>query len=428
MRYESFIATRHLLSTKGSFLSTLTLLAVAGVMLGVIAFTSVISVAGGFVDAFRERVLGVNSHILITKHGLYFSEYEAVQEAIEEVDGILTTAPFILHEMLITSPNSRSRPGALVKGIEIEQLYDTTKLDELLVDGSLDNLVYSGQFAHSLSYDTEQPTENLVGVVLGHVLADRLAVDVGDTVTLVSPIRGLEAVGWRNDTSTPTYSLFRVDAIADTGFFDYDARLVLIDYRALQALFGRGDVVTGIEIRVDDVFGTAEIMDQMDQVLPVARYRMLDWPQINRNLFASLKLQKLALTLVMSIFVVVASFVILSVLIMLVIEKRREIAILRSMGASRMGIVRIFVFEGMIIGITGTVLGLIGGYFMTELIGLVHFGLELEVYRIDHLPVTARPIEFAAAAAGTLFWCFIATLYPAWRAANVSPVEALRYD
>ena len=411
------------MSTRGSFISVLTILAVLAVAVGVAMFSAVVSVAGGFIDAFRDRVLGVNAHVLVMKHGLYFSEYEELQDEIESIDGVTGTAPFILHEMLVTSANSRSRPGALVKGVHIPTLQEMTDVESMLIDGDLSDLTYAGELE-------EDQTENseLVGVVLGHVLASRLQVEVGETITLISPLRGLEAAGWRPRENVPTFSRFEVHGIVNTGFYDYDSRLILMDYHALQDLFGRGDVVTGIEVRVDDVFATDETMALINERLTPGRYRVLDWPQINRNLFASLKLQKLALTIVMTIVIFVASFVIFCVLFMLVTEKRSDIAILRSMGASAGGIQRVFLFEGMTIGVVGTILGLGLGYVVCMLIAQVDFGLELEVYRIDALPVSPRPFEFALAAAGALFWCFVATIYPAYSASRISPIEALRYE
>jgi len=423
MRFESFVGFRHLFSMRGSFLSTLTILAVVGVALGVAAYTTVVSVATGFVDSFRERVLGVNPHIVVTKFGVYFSEYEQVESAIQDIPGVISTSPFILQEMLVSSGSSRSRPGAIVKGMRVSEIVSDPELQRLVISGSLADLEHGGALVRA----SEDPAA-LAGVALGRVLAMRANVEVGDTITLLSPLRGLDAIGVNAGSEAALHGQFRVVAIIDSGFFDYDSRLIVLDYRALQQFFGRGDVVTGVDVRVDDVFDTARIMDEIDARLTTGRYRTLDWPIINRNLFTSLNLQKFALQFVMSALVWVASLVIVCVLVMLVLQKRREIAIMRSMGATPGAIMRIFVIEGMTIGTLGTTLGLVMGYGACLALMRIDFGLEFEVYRIDRLPVSITSAEFMIAGAAALTLCFLATLYPSYKASRVSPLEALRYD
>lgn len=425
MRYESFIGMRHLASTRGTFLSTLTTLAILGVALGVTALTAVVSVAGGFVDTFRDRVVGVNAHIVVSKFGLLFSEYPAVQAAVEGVPGVRSTSPFVLHEMLVTSATSRARPGVLVKGSDIEVLRSDTELERMTVAGSLADLVWDPAVDGDTGATTESPR---VGIALGRIVAERLQVEVGDTVTLISPLQSLEAAGWRQADSGPTWARFRVVAIVSTGFYDYDHRLALTDHRALQDIFRRGNVVSGVEVRVDDITRTGELVEAIEAVLTTGRYQVIDWPRINRNLFASLNLQKLALTIVMSCLVMVASSVILCVLIMLVLEKRREIAIFRAMGMPASGVMRIFMLQGLVIGAVGTALGLVGGLGVSALLSRIDYGLALEIYRIESLPVSVDPVEFLLAALGAMAICLLATLYPSWRASRTDPVDALRYD
>lgn len=423
MRYETFIGIRHLMSIRGSFLSTLTVLAVAGVAMSVAAFIAVVSVAGGFVDSFRERVLGVNPHVVVTKYGVHFAEYRDVSARVAEVDGVVSVSPFLLHEMLVTAEGSRARPGALVKGVDVDTLARDEALTRLVSAGSLDAMRYDGVLP-----DDDAGDDELIGVALGRVLAERVDAEIGDVITLLSPTRALRQAGIRTGDSAATWARFRVAAVIDSGFYDYDNRLVVVDYRALQDVFGRGDVVTGIDVRIDDVFATERIKEAIESSLPQGRYRVLDWQQINRNLFTSLNLQKLVLTLVMWVLVVVSSMVIVCVLVMLVLEKRREIAILRSMGATSGGVMRIFVVEGMTIGVLGTALGLALGWLACIILQRVDFGLEFEVYRIDALPVSMHVHEFALAGLGALLVCLLATLYPSRKAARVTPLDALRYD
>ena len=428
MRTEAFVGLRHLASTRKSFLSTLTLLAVLGVALGVTALTTVMSVAGGFIDTFRERVLGVNAHIVVSRFGLYFGDYEDLQRRLEEVPGVRTTAPYILHEMLITREGARARPGVLVKGTDISVLIRQIDAQVVRLEGDLDALRYTESRDGESGAAEDGPSPQPVGIALGGVVAERLGVRLGDEVTLLSPLRSLEAIGLRAESSVPTWARFRVEAILHTGFFDYDNRLAIVDYRALQELFRRGDVVTGVEVYVTDAMATAALMARIDREVTAGRFQLMDWPRIHRNLFASLGLQKLALTLVMMGLVFVASAVIFCVLIMLVLGKRREIAVLRAMGATKGAVLRIFIFQGGLIGLAGTSLGLVGGWLLCAFIEQISFGLDLAVYRIDKLPVTTRWHEFLTAGVGAVAISLIATLYPSWQATRITPVEGLRND
>lgn len=435
VNYERFLAMRYLSASRHKFLNTLTILAVLGVALGVAAFTTVVSVAGGFIDTFQDRVLGVNPHLVVTKYGTYFSEYDQVSDMIDGLDGVASTAPFIIREMLVTSTTSSARPGAMVKGVDTTAVQENEDLASMVVAGDLAELAYDGQledplaaFGEGVVEDPEAYAASLAGVALGKILAERLDASVGDVLTLVSPLRGLGGLGVQAGSAGADYARVRVAAVVDSGFYDYDNRLIVMDFRAVQDLLGMGDVVMGVEVRLDDPMRTDQAREGIEGNLTTGRFRTLDWREINQNLFSSLKLQKIALTAAMSTVVVVASCVILCVLIMLVLEKRREIAILRSMGATARSVMGVFVLQGMVIGCIGTVLGLIGGVLACTLVGAVEFELAYEVYRVKSLPVDVQAVEFAAAAVGSLLICLLATIYPAFRAAKVMPVDALRYD
>ncbi|MCB9508108.1 MAG: ABC transporter permease [Myxococcales bacterium] len=422
MGYARFIGLRHLTSRRHRFLNTLTLLAVAGVALGVAAFTTVVSVAGGFVTSFQERLLGLNPHIVVTKYGVYFSDYAAAEDAIARVEGVEATAPFMLREMLVTRAGSRARPGVVVKGVDVDVLLTTPGLPDLVAEGDLAALETAGDIETDATPEAPQAP-----VAIGRVLARTLGAELGDTLTLVSPLRGLRAAGV-DAGGGANYARVRIVAILDTGYYESDSGILLMDYRGVQQLLGMGDVVMGIEVRTHDPNDTERIAGLIEGVLTTGRFVSLDWRELNRNTYRALRLQKLALSVVMSILVVVACLVILCVLVMLVLEKRREIAILRSMGATAGGVLRVFVFEGMAIGALGTALGLVGGAVLCAIIARIDFPLAYEVYRVRSLPVDAQPLEFAGAAAVSLFVCLLATLYPAWRATQVSPADALRYD
>lgn len=423
MRYERLIGLRHLTSNRVSFLNVLTMIAVVGVALSVAMLVAMVSISGGFVDAFRDRVLGVNAHIYVMKNGVFFSDYPQVIDELEQIEGVATVAPMIIREMLVTSETSRARPGAMIQGIDAEVAAADGELSSRVVEGWLDDVAYRPGL-----HTDSRPDGAPAGVALGSVLAERLQASIGDTLTLVSPLRGVRSLGARSGEGGANYARVTVAAIVDTGFYDYDNRLILMDYRGVQELLGLGDTVMGVELRLDDVDDTLVVKEQVLERLAASRFRVHDWRDMNRNLFRSLAFQRLVMTLIVVFMVIVASTVIFCVLIMMVLERRREIAVLRTMGATAPGVMRIFVVQGMTIGGIGTAAGLLLGVAVCYGIAAIDFGLEYEVYRINSLPVSLRAHELALAAGGTLLQCFLATLYPSWRASQVAPADALRYD
>ena len=226
----------------------------------------------------------------------------------------------------------------------------------------------------------------------------------------------------------PTSRQFRVVGIFDFGYDDFDRELAIADLRAIQSFINRGDVVTGVDIRVEDPFATASIARAVSGRLPAGSYQALTWQEVHRNLFESLKINKLWLSIIMTCMVVVASFNILSTLVLMVLDKTREIAILKSMGASKGGIMRIFVMQGLFIGVVGTLLGLAGGYGICQLIESLNFGLDPTVYKIGALAIDVRLSEFIIIGLVAVSISFLATLYPSWRAGRLSPVDGLRFD
>ncbi len=456
MPYETFVGLRHLKSKKKSFISTITLISILGVVVGVATLTAVVSVTGGFQEAFREKVLGINSHILVMKYGINFREYNEIIDTVEQVKGVEAASPFIFHEMMISRGDRLS--GVLIKGIDPQRADKVSDLPRYVRHGTLDDLKWTPPPNKDEVRDVdpggaapeedrgapgegspdegrgEEPSEAappegpLPGIFLGTDLAEKLDAHLGDEVRLVSPLRGLDPGNWAPSSMAPTSRRFTVAGIYRSGFNEYDNKLVMVDYRALQDFFNQGDVVTGIEIRVADIFAVGEISEQIKGRLTPGRFRTLDWREINRNLFTSLKLQKLVLSIILTFIVIVASFNIVSTLIMLVLDKGKEIAIIKSMGASDGGIMRVFIFEGMIIGSIGTALGILGGLVACLIIGSSNIGMDPKVYLIDKLPVRIEPVEFLIVAIVSLLISFTATIYPAWRAATLSPVEGLRYD
>jgi lipoprotein-releasing system permease protein len=419
MRYELFIGWRHLKDRRTKFLSAITGIAIAGVFLGVMALTSVVAVTGGFQRAFQDRVLGINSHLLVISQGRNFANYDEVQTKIESVPGVEATSPFILHEMIAS--HARSTSGVLVKGIEPSTMSQVSDLPKYLkTEGALEKLPYE-----RFPADGEKATPSLV---MGKTLADDLKLETGDTVRVTSPLKSLDVGSWSSDSGKPLSREFRVVGIYQSGFHEFDSRLVLTDYRALQDFFGRGDTVTGIDTRVEQVFQVGSIEEQVTQKIDARNFRMLDWRELNHNLFTSLKLQRIVLAILFCFIVLVASFNIICTLIMIVLDKQKDIAILKAMGATRWSMLMTFMVQGVLIGAVGTLLGVLGGLGVSLGVKFTSFGLDPSIYMIDHLPVDIRLWEFGLVAGAAMVISVLATLGPAWWASRLNPVEGLRYE
>lgn len=427
--FEYFVGLRYLLNRARVSLSIISLISICGVFLGVTALVSVISVASGFEDVFRDKVLGVNSHVLVMTYKQDdFREYRDVQKTLEDYSSeVLETAPFIFHEMMIAIGSKVS--GILIKGVEPETMMGVSDLAKYII--AEDDTARSA-LLEELHYLPEAHGE-VPPVIIGRVLAEKLKAQIGDEVRVISPRRGV--VGehqYGPSQMEPTQKRFRIIALYDSGFYDYDNRLLICDYKALQEFFNLDDVVTGVEVRVKDINKTGELRDAVTPILNsnpgLDRYKVIDWQDLNRSLFTSLHLQKVTLSIIMLFIVIVASFNIVGTLIMMVLDKQRDISIMKSMGASDGMIMRTFIYQGMFIGGIGTVLGLLGGLLVCYLLTLYEFELDATVYLISSLPVKLEPSVFAMVGISTMFISFLATLYPSWWATQLSPVEGLRYE
>lgn len=414
MRYEPFIAFRYLKSSRRSFLSTITAISAVGVVLAVTALTSVVSVMGGFQKAYRERLLGVYPHLIVYSRDNRFVDYEQVAAVIDQIEGVSDASPFVKQPLMIYTAHARAMIRS--RGIDAEGLAGSG-LDEYIEEGSLVDL----------SYDPLQPGENTAGIILGRELARRLNVEVGGNVVVVSHLRGVgPSLG--PSQMAPTSETFQVVGIFEVGFNELDSYLALTDLEAMQSFLNRGNVVTGIDVRVDDIFATAAIAQEITARLPAGLYIPYTWQEMHRNLFESLKIQKFWLSLIMSILVIVACFNIVSTLVLMVKDKTKEVAVLKSIGASSWGIMKVFMIQGLVIGGGGTLLGLLGGLGVCTIIEHIDYGLDPSVYKISALAVDIRPTELIMIGLVSVAISFLATLFPAWRAGHMSPVEGLRYD
>jgi lipoprotein-releasing system permease protein len=272
------------------------------------------------------------------------------------------------------------------------------------------------------------PVEDLPGVVVGATLATNLDIEVGDRVNVISPLAGLDTSMWSARPSTPRSREFRVIGIFEAGFQEYDTRLVYVDLYEAQRFFDQGDTVTGVEIRLHDIDVAPGVARQLERELGGGPFHTMDWEELNHNLFTALEIQKVMLSLVIATIIVVAAFCVIATLIMMVLEKKREIAILKAMGAKDGSILGIFMVQGTVIGGLGTLLGLALGGGVVAYLSRYEFPLDPKVYLIDHLPVRSSPMEFVITVAVALAICTCATLVPSWWAARLLPADGVRYE
>jgi lipoprotein-releasing system permease protein len=414
MSYELFIGLRYLKAKrKQTFVSLITLISIAGVMVGVTALIVVLAVMNGFKEDLREKILGVTSHVVISRFDGNIPNYQQVNLQVEEVKGVTAATPFIYTQVMISSRQSIS--GAVLRGIDPETAVKVINLARNLRAGSLEELGV---------VDRSKDPTTTAGIILGNELARNLGVVRGEPVTVISPLGRLTPLG-----RVPRSQTFRVSGIFDSGMYEYDSTLAYVSLGAAQRFLGIGDRVTGIEVRVDDIYQADRVARDISKALAGYPYWSRDWMRMNKNLFSALKLEKIVMFIILTLIILVAAFNIVGTLIMVVMEKTRDIAILKSMGATRRSIMKIFMIEGMVIGLVGTMLGLLGGYTLCELLATYQFiELPQDVYYISTLPVKMDPLDVTIIALAAIAISLVATVYPAWQASRLDPVEAIRYE
>jgi lipoprotein-releasing system permease protein len=394
--------------------SVFTTVSVAGVVLGVAALTVVLSVTSGFQASFRDKVLGVNAHVLVMKNTPDFSNYRDVEEMAAKIKYVVAVQPFQFNEMQVTRGMGVVATGA-VKGVDPQRISKVLDLPQHMIEGSVDAL------AHRV--EGEPPP-----LILGRELAKKLKAKVGDVVTLVSPTQTIDAKTWLHTGKPPKTAKFKIAGIFYSGFDEYDRRLMYVDIQELQDFLEQGDVVMGVEMRLSDVEKASWVAAQLEKQLGGDPWSVMDWQQLNKNLFTALKLQKIALTVFLTLIIIVAAFNMVAALTMMVFDKTKEIAILKSMGGSAAGVARIFQVVGLTIGGVGTALGLALGLLLCSVVSRYGYPLDPKVYLIDQLPIRVNPAEVVLVGVITMVIAAAATLYPAFKASSLQPVEGLRYE
>ncbi len=411
MGFEFFISIRYLLAKRRqAFVSLITFISVAGVAVGVTALIVVLAVMNGFHDDLRNRILGITSHVQIGSYGGAMPNYNQLMQQIEKEPGVIGATPFIYAQIMITS--GRSVSGAIMRGIEPISASKIMKLQANLLSGNLSDLAQA---------TTEPGT--YPGIILGVELANNLGVRTGEYLTIITPSGRLTPMG-----QVPKSKLFQVVGIMQSGMFEYDNTLAYVDLSAAQQFLAIGDAVTGIEVGVKDIYQAGAIAQTIKNQLGPGYY-VRDWMQMNRSFFSALKLEKAVMFVILTLIILVAAFNIVSSLIMLVMEKGRDIAILKAMGATTASIKKIFILEGFLIGVSGTALGILGGFTLCSLLKEYKFiDLPQTIYHISKLPVKMEAIDLITIAFTAILISLVATIYPSRKAAGLDPAEALRYE
>jgi lipoprotein-releasing system permease protein len=529
MGYPLALAFRYLGSKKRAMVSVGTAFAILGVTLGVAALAIVMSVTGGFQEQFREKVLGVNAHVLVLKYSIDFREYRDVMNEVRSVKGVTGVAPFWINAVMVTH-GDRTATGVLLKGVDPNVMGEVLDLPKYVVAGTLAGMRRPGakpparpadSFRDPLDdylrdagtrgeggtsslldaiqrqiavddaradaggadeeeeaesetpdeppapaakvnaartaslpkgdttpdggYASELPSDDAIpesldpdpckrsadvaalpGVVIGKTLSKQLAAGIGDCVQLTSPTIGI-AFG-ANGARPPIAKQFRVIAIFEAGFDQYDSKLAYTDLYEAEQFQEQGDSVTGVEMKVDDVDHAHAISKEIERLLNNGVYRTMDWHELNRGLFTALLIQQIGMSATLALIIVVAAFTVIATLIMVVLEKKKEIALLKALGAKSDAILRLFVYQGAIIGAIGTTLGLLLGYAGCKALLAYRFPLDAKVYFIDKLPVEIRPKEFIITGVFATLICLVATLFPSLYAARLRPSDGLRAE
>jgi lipoprotein-releasing system permease protein len=407
--YEIFVSLRYLKTKKRyGTISLNTFISIAGVVIGVATSIITLAVMTGFQGYFRDKILSAMPHIVVLEFtGTGMKDEKAVEEKIKKVPHVTATTPFIYAQSMITTKERMQ--GVVVRGIDPSTEVKVTDLAKNMITGTLQDLDRTGK---------TQP-----GIIIGEDLARKLGVSVGDTVTMVNPLGEETPLGM-----VPKMRKFQVAGLFDAGMYDYNTGFVYISLRDAQQFFDMPGRVSGVQVRVDEIYN-ADRISSLIQAAAGYPYYTRNWMEMNKNFFSALLLEKIGMSLILIVIIIVASFNIVGTLTMIVMEKSREIAILKSMGSSAQSIVKIFMFAGLAIGCLGTAIGVVIGYGAVVILTKSDIiSLPKDVYQVSHLPLSTSGLDVLFISLTALGISFLATLYPSWQAARQDPVEVLRYE
>lgn len=415
MSYESFIAFRYLKSKrKTGFISLISYISIAGVTIGVAALIIVLSVMNGFESEVRSRFIGVDAHVKVrTFHDKGVDEPDKIMQQIKDTPHVVAMTPYVHKKGLIKSKTETT--GIIIRGVDMATINDVTDVQESINYGELN--------VGLVDVERDDGTIRQVpGIVLGFNLADRMMVTVGDQVILAS-FEDVTQIG-----QMPQMMQFVVTGYFETGLYEFDDTMAYISNESAQKLFRMGTKVSGIGIKLDHYENANAVETILDEKLGYP-YRILTWFDLNQNLFAWMKIEKWAMFIVLSLIIMVAAFNIISTMIMVTMEKTREIGILKSMGATNSSIRRIFTFEGLFVGVLGTIMGFIFGFALCwAQLEYKIFSLPNDVYIIDWLPILMKWTDFVFVGVAATLITYVAAVYPAARAAKLDPVASIRYE
>ncbi len=408
--FETFVALRYLrgIRRQKGFISLSTFISVGGVALGVMALIVVIGVMTGYTQEMKKKILGISAHILLLKGGAQFTDHEQVAQKVRTVPGVSGVHPFIYTQVMVSAAGGSL--GGVLRGIDPAVFAAGAPQGLELQQGHWRDLTASGP--------GESPA-----IAIGNEMAQKLNLTVGSYLNVISPLGSFTTTGRQ-----PSMKPFRVGAIFHTGMYEFDSGLMFLSIPQVQEFLGLGNQVTGLEVRVTDIYAADRVARTIDERLGTPFFTR-DWQKMHRSLFLALQMQKVVLFIILTLIILVAALGIASTLFMMVMKKTKDIAILKSMGANTRSIIQIFLLNGSFIGAVGTSLGTLAGLTLCEVLKRYQFiKIPKDIYYLDTLPVQIQALDLLYIIVAALAITVVASLYPSWRAARLDPVEAIRYE
>ena len=404
MFFELFLSIRHIRAKrKQSLISVISFVSIAGITMGIMSLIVVLSVMNGVKSEFLSMILGMQSHISIYINTLSSSDQENIIKKVKSVEGVVNATPSIHKEAMINWAEY-----AALRGVDPGSISEVLDFAPMIIEGSISSL--------------KTDHEGLPSIILGKDLAFKLGVEPGDDIRVMVPNAMLTPIVRR-----PSIRKYLVTGIISTGSADYDLVLAVISLEEAQLLYGMGDKITHIEIKVDDPNNSDIIGERIREKIDF-EYLVQDWKTRNQNILDALQLDKYGQFIICTMIVLVGALNIISSLVMTVMDKARDIAILRTMGATKKSIMSIFMFQGLFAGVVGTIIGICSGLGLCYIISKYEISLPAGIYPMSTIPVLVDPSDVLVVVFSGLFLSFLATIYPSWRASVLNPIETLRYE